>query len=135
MANEKGFKIAAASSYSEFWRYNVALMCGCFDGNDQRTGFASVEDTVACVGANLTAPPEKYPVQRTTVLETPPCDRIVLYVYIVPHTLPVGSDISETKPFPLQIRIILPDGSTTQAQYQINQWSGASIELRIPATE
>ncbi len=135
MATEKGFRIAVASPYPEFWRYNVALMCGCFDGTDRRTGFASAEDTVAAVGANLTAPPEGYSSLRTVVLDTPPCDHIVLYLYIIPHTLPQGRDISETKPFPLQVRIEAPDGSETQARYEINQWSGASVELRIPAPE
>ena len=67
----KGFKIAVASTYPEYWRYNVALMCGCFDGEDRRTGFASAESTVAPVGANLPAPPEAYASPRTTVLETP----------------------------------------------------------------
>ena len=128
----KGFKIAVASSYPEYWRYNVALMCGCFDGEDRRTGFASAESTVAPVGANLPAPPEGYASPRTTVLETPPCDHIVLCLYIIPHTLPAGRDISETKPFPLQLRIELPDGSETRTRYAINQWSGTSIELRIP---
>lgn len=132
MATEKGFRIEVTSSYPEFWRYNVALMCGCFDSEGRKTGFASVEDTVSAVGSNLTAPPEGYDPQRTTVLETPPCEYIVLYLYIIPHTLPTGRDISETTPFPLRLRTVSPDQTRSETEFKINQWSGTSLELRIP---
>ena len=41
MAAHKGFTIEVTSRYEEWWRYNVALMCGCFDAEERRTGFAS----------------------------------------------------------------------------------------------
>lgn len=134
MTHEKGYQIEVSGSHPEFWRYNVALMCGCFDREDDRRGFASSEDTVADVGANLSAPPQNYPEHRISILETPPCDHIVLYVYIIPHTLPAGRDISDTKPFPIEVRILAPDGTETRHTYQINQWSGASIELKVPGS-
>lgn len=135
MTQEKGFNIEVSCSYPEFWRYNVALMCGCFNREDERTGFASSEDTVADVGANLSIPPKNYPAHRISTLETPPCDHIVLYVYIIPHTLPAGRDVSDTQPFPIAIRILAPDGTQIRHVYQINQWSGASIELKVPSAE
>lgn len=135
MEKDKGYTIEIESSYPEFWRYNIALMCGCFDREDRKTGFVSSEDTVADVGSNLTAPPEGYSALRPIRLATPPCDHIVLYVYIIPHTLPVGRDIAGTDPFPLTLRIVTPDGRTIATSYAINQWSGASIELRVPETD
>ena len=83
-----GYTVEVSSSFAEFWRYNVALMCGCFDGADTRTGFVAAEDAVADVGAGLTAPPADYPAARKAVLDIPEAARLVLCVYVVPHTLP-----------------------------------------------
>ncbi len=132
MTDERPYKIEVTSSYDEFWRYNVALMCGCFDAADQRTGFASTEDTVAEVGAHLKTPPADYPTRRRTRLEAPACDHLILYLYVIPHTLPAGNDTTETRPFSLHLHITAPDGTESKQTFRINQWSGASIELRIP---
>ena len=53
MATKEGFTIEISSRYEGWWRYNVALMCGCFDTAGNRTGFASTEAHVADVGSNL----------------------------------------------------------------------------------
>lgn len=131
MAEEKEFTIEVSSSYKEFWRYNVALMCGCFDAADVRTNFASTEDTVSDVGANLTAPPKGYIAHRLVTLCTPPADHLLLYIYIIPHTLPTGRDVAHNKPFPLHLRILHGDREIRSVDYNINQWSGASIELKV----
>ena len=52
--DEKGFTIEVTSRYEGWWRYNAALMCGCFDAAGRRIGFASSASTVADVGSNLT---------------------------------------------------------------------------------
>lgn len=131
MAEEKEFTIEVSSSYKEFWRYNVALMCGCFDAADVRTNFASTEDTVADVGANLSAPPKGGALRRIVTLRTPPADHLLLYIYIIPHTLPTGRDVVYSKPFPLHLSILHGDRKIRSIDYDINQWSGASIELKV----
>ena len=37
MATKEGFTIEISSRYEGWWRYNVALMCGCFDTAGNRT--------------------------------------------------------------------------------------------------
>lgn len=131
MAEEKGFRIEVASRYEEWWRYNVALMCGCFDPSDERIGFVSSSSHVADVGANLAARPEGIPAHRRAELETPPCDHLILYVYIIPNTLPAGSGIDASRPFDIELTFFR-DGKKLRSETRaINQWSGASIELRI----
>ncbi|MEG1611637.1 MAG: hypothetical protein RRZ83_05430 [Alistipes sp.] len=132
MANEKGYKIEVSTSYAEFWRYNVALVCGCFDAADQRTAFVASDDTIAQVGSNLPAAPKDYPAQRIARIETPEADHIVLYIYIIPNTLPIARDVIDSKPFTLQLHVNLAGSEVLKTTYPINQWSGASIELRIP---
>lgn len=131
MTEENGFRIEVASRYEEWWRYNVAMMCGCFDPSDERIGFVSSSSHVADVGANLAARPEGIPAHRKAVLETPPCDHLILYVYIIPNTLPAGNGIDASRPFDIEL-MFFRDGKKLRTETRaINQWSGASIELRI----
>ena len=130
---EQGFKIELKSRYDEWWRYNADLMCGCFDADDNRIGFASAASDVADVGANLSVRPADIPAARSVVLTTPPCHHLVLYVYIIPHTLPAGNDIDSTRPFEAEIRISRGGRLLCTEKRAINQWSGASIELKVEA--
>ncbi len=133
MECDGGFDIEVTSAYPGWWRYNVALMCGCFDAAGARAGFASAEDRVADVGAALGQPPAGYPARRRTTLHTVPCRRIELYLYVVPHTLPDGREIADTLPFELQLRI-RRDGEILLCEKRpVNQWSGLSLALTVQA--
>ena len=121
MAANEGFTIEISSRYDGWWRYNVALMCGCFDAAGNRTGFVSAESHVADVGANLKKKP----------LATEACDHLLLYIYIVPHTLPAGNDIGDTQPFEVDFRITCGGKLLRTEKRLINQWSGASVEMRV----
>lgn len=131
MTQQKGFSIEVSSRYDGFWRYNVTLMCGCFDDADRRTDFASVESHIADAGSNLTEKPAEIPDDRRTELTTPPCHHLLLYLYIVPHTLPLATNIDTTRPFEIEVTIRYDSKTLRTEKRQINQWSGASIEMRI----
>ena len=49
----------------------------------------------------------------------------------VPHTLPAGNDIGDTAPFEVEIRIAYGGRRLRAEKRLINQWSGASIEMRV----
>lgn len=135
MTSEKGFKIELSSNFDGWWRYNTSLMCGCFDAEDRRTGFASAGSHIADVGSNLGEMPAGTDPHRTTQLTTEPCDHLMLYVYIVPHTLPLSSDIDSAKPFEVALRISFAGKLLRTEKLQINQWSGASVEMRVGSCE
>ena len=103
--DEKGFTIEVTSRYEGWWRYNAALMCGCFDAAGRRIGFASSASTVADVGSNLAERPADIAADRTAALQTMPCDHLVLYLYIIPHTRPADNEIDATRPFGIEVRI------------------------------
>ena len=130
-----GFTIELTSRYKEWWRYNAALMCGCFYADDRRTGFVSTASDVADVGSNLTQRPAETPANRKVTLETPPCHHLLLYLYLIPHTLPAGNDIDTTRPFEVEIRIFRGGDLLRTEKRSINQWSGASIEMKVGANE
>ena len=69
--------------------------------------------------------------RRRLVLETPPCDHAILYIYVVPHALPESNDIDATKPFALDLQIACDGEPLRNERLQINQWSGISLELRL----
>lgn len=131
MTANQGFSIEIASRFDGWWRYNAVLMCGCFDAADTRTDFASAESHVADVGANLAKCPAGVAPDRSLTLETSPCDHLLLYVYVIPHTLPQSNDIESTKPFELDLKIAYAGNTFRNERLPINQWSGISLELRV----
>lgn len=81
--------------------------------------------------SNLREKPAGNPGGGRASLETGPCDHLLLYIYIVPHTLPAGNDIGDTTPFEVEIRIAYGERRLRAEKRLINQWSGASIEMRV----
>jgi len=131
MATNRGFRIEISSRYEGWWRYNVTLMCGLFDSDGRRIGFASAESRVADTGGSTDRPPADYDPARRPTLETAPCDHLQLYVYIVPHRLPDDNDIESTRPFDVEIDIRADGRRILRQRRAVNQWSGASIEMRV----
>ena len=95
MKKDEGFSVEVESRYEGWWRYNVTILCGCFDADGDRIGFASAESVVAPVGSDLSAPPEGAAAERRIGIRSIACDHIVMYVYIVPHTLPETREIGD----------------------------------------
>lgn len=127
----KSFTVEIHSDSDRWWCYNAAMMCGALDGAGHSLGFSAAESHVADVGANLEEPPEGLDLHRRLTLETPPCERIILYIYIVPHTLPRDCAIGGHPPFPLYVDVS-QDGKTVETKtYPVNRWGGASIELAV----
>lgn len=127
------FTIHVHSDFTELWRYNTAAMCGGFDGAGERVGFVSAESTVAPVGANLKAAPDDAPRDRDLTLTTAACERITAYVYLIPNTLPLSREIDDCRPFPLHVWVTANDGEVLyDVVHKVNQWSGCSIEIRLP---
>lgn len=127
------FTIHVHSGFAELWRYNTAVMCGGFDSNGERVDFVSAQSTVAPVGANLKRAPEGLAADRDLEVTTAECDSMTAYVYLVPNTLPLSREIDDCRPFTLKVKVTTSDGETLyDVAHKVNQWSGASIEIRLP---
>lgn len=109
-------------------------MCGCFDAEERRTG-RSAASGGRRRGFEPPGAAAETPAFRTARLTTGPCDHLVLYIYIVPHTLPAGNDIDATRPFEIDLKIACDGRRIRSEKRRINQWSGASIELRVDSHE
>ena len=131
MKKDEGFSVEVESRYEGWWRYNVTILCGCFDADGNRIGFASAESVVAPVGSDLSAPPEGAAAERRIGIRSIACDHIVMYVYIVPHTLPDTREIGDVAPFDVRLRVGYGGVPFGDMHYRINQWSGASLEIKL----
>ena len=131
MGKNEGFKVEITSDFADFLRYNVAVTCGCFAENDERIAFVSAEDTIAPVGSALVAAPKGRDAKRVISFETDECHHLQMYIYLIPYTTPTGRDIGDYKPFALDVRVMRGRRVVLKEQYSVNQWSGASIELKI----
>ena len=131
MSDREGFTIEISSRYEGWWRYTAALMCGCFDAAGNRTAFASAASTVAGAQADLRSRAARPAPDRRVTLSAPACDHLMLYVYVIPHTLPTDNDIDATRPFDLDLKITFAGRRLRAERYTINQWSGISLELRV----
>ena len=130
---DKKFTISLQSRYAELWRYNIVLTCGCFDEAGERTDFLSKESFVAAVGSNLDCAPASLEKHSAMTLSTKPCASIVAYIYLIPHSLPpTRAVVEEYAPFDMKIRIMADKDEIYAKIHKINQWSGASIELKLP---
>ena len=130
---DKKFTISLQSRYAELWRYNIVVACGCFDEAGERTDFLSKESFIAAVGSNLDCAPASLESHSAMKLTTTPCASIVAYIYLIPHTLPpTRVTVEEYSPFDLKIRITADKDEIYAKTHKINQFSGASIELKLP---
>lgn len=131
MANKKVYTLELHCSFKEWWRYNVQLQCGAYDERGERIGFVATGQTVAEVGAELKAAPDKGSYSRTLKLDSPACHEARFLLYIMPHTLPAESRLEQTPPFEVTLRSYC-DGKECQKEViRVNQWSGTSIERKL----
>ncbi len=121
------FKIKISSTYTEWWRYNVSIVAGCFGADGERVGFVANESHIAQVGANLASAPDDYPEERVVELETPECASITLHIYFVPHTLPTTQQIDAATPFEAKCEIYSDGEVVESVTHTVNQWSGLSV--------
>ena len=54
-----------------------------------------------------------------------------MYVYIVPHTLPETRESGDVAPFDVRLRVGYGGVPFGDMHYRINQWSGASLEIKL----
>lgn len=129
---DKKFTISVQSRYAELWRYNIVVMCGCFDKAGERADFLSKENFVAAVGSNLDAAPAGIESHNSLAITTSPCNSVVAYIYLIPHSLPPTREVEEYVPFDLRVKVSADDSVIYDTDHKINQWSGCSIELKLP---
>ena len=125
------FSLTIECNFAEFWRYNLIITGATFVAGE-RTSFIKYVDEVAPVGSNLTEPPLTYSRKPKLEIETEGCDSVILYIYVLPHTMPRTRDTHEAKPFELHTTLSRGTEVLYNRRYSIAQWVGDNIEIRYP---
>ncbi len=124
------YTITIECKYSEFWRYNLAIT-GAVMAEGERKEWISYLDEVAQVGANFTECPTSYNRPQSIILNTGEGDALTLYIYVLPHSLPITRVTKECGPFELRVSVKHGDEVVYNRRMEVNQWSGDNIELKL----
>ena len=124
------FTIVLDSDFSDLWRYNIVVMCSVLrDGAEVE--FLKHKSEIAPAGAELREIPRGYSANRSVELHSQPADALTLYIYIIPHTLPMTTDVAEAKPFEMSVEVLHGAEQAYRKRVEVNQWSGENIEITV----
>ena len=125
------FQISVRSNFVELWRYNIVVTCGAFDTAGEQIEVTTKESSVASIveGGGVAE------VSRDVKLTTGLCESIKAYVYLMPHKLPSAKSPDDTPAFGVRVKVKADDEQIYNVVHSVNQWSGATIELKLPKKE
>ena len=129
------FKISVRSNFAELWRYNIVVTCGTFDAAGEQIEVTTSESSVASIVDGVGSAAEVADVSRDVKLTTVPCESIKAYVYLMPHKLPSAKSPDDTPTFGVRVKVKADDEQIYNVVHSVNQWSGATIELKLPKKE
>ena len=98
----------------------------------ERTNFIKYVDEIAPVGSNLSEQPLDYSRKPKLELEIDGCDSVILYIYVLPHTMPRTRDTHEAKPFELHTTLSRGGEVVYNRRHMVAQWVGDNIEIKYP---
>jgi hypothetical protein len=113
-----------------FWRYNIAVTGEVTQGG-QRVEFIKYLDEVAPVGSNLPQRPDNYSRPSRITIDCKAGDALTLYIYVIPHTLPLSREVGTGIDF--ELRATIRQGNTIlyNRHHIVNPWVGNNIEIRL----
>ena len=129
------FKISVRSNFAELWRYNIVVTCGAFDAAGEQIEVTTSESSVASIIDGAGGAADVAEVSRDVKLTTLPCESIKAYVYLMPHKLPSAKSPDDTPSFGVRVKVKADDEQIYNVVHSVNQWSGATIELKLPKKE
>ena len=129
------FKISVRSNFAELWRYNIVVTCGAFDAAGEQIEVTTSESSVASIVDGAGGAADVVDVSRDVKLTTAPCESIKAYVYLMPHKLPSAKSPDDTPSFGVRVKVKADDEHIYNVVHSVNQWSGATIELKLPKKE
>lgn len=127
--------LTLTTSYAENWRYNILVTLSIQNSEGEQVGFHSIEDSPLPLGNQNQSAPEGFLRQRRVEVEFEPCDKIRLYVYILPNSLPETTTLKGIKTtFPLQVKIACPEKVYLSEKWEINRFGGCGREVVLSLT-
>ncbi len=132
MYMDRKFQISVRSNFAELWRYNIVVMCGTFNAQGEQLSVTTSQSKSADTDSQDSADDAQ---ARSVKLVTEPCDNIKAYIYLMPHKLPSAQTPDDAPDFNIRVKVKAADEELYNVIHNVNQWSGATIELRLPKSE
>ncbi len=120
MKKSENFSIELQCGHAEWWRMQVVMIARTLT-SDETAGFYSAEDL----------PEELSSTGRTTRLECTTGNKLELYLYIIPHSLPSENDIYEVPTLPATLTIRRGKEPLLRETLEVNPWGGLSRIIRL----
>ncbi len=134
MSELAGYITELGCDFPQWWRFNIFMIIVSFDISGKVIDYRSHVDKVYETGNLRDEAPAGYAPGRRTVLATPPCDHIVIYLYVMANTFPSSDAIRNSPPFSAELKVTSGDGKVHTKNLDVNQWGGCTlVEYRIPA--
>jgi hypothetical protein len=133
MFEDKIFRVEVRSPFPEWWRYNVFMTVACYDAEGRIADYMTLTDKVYEVGdgTELRQVPADYNPARPLSLETPPCHRAELFVYVIANTFPSSVVIKDSPPFEIEVLTSGGGEKPSTTLYQVNQWGGLTLKQTL----
>jgi len=112
MSKGKKFRVEVLTDFPEWDRYDVYMTAACFDAAGEMVDYVNSTD-------------------KRAALETPPCDRADLYLYVVAREFPASPVISASPPFSIELAVSSDGGAPALKTYEVNQWGGLSVKRSL----
>lgn len=130
MAEDKVFRFVVECSYPGWWRYNVFLTAVCYDSGGRVADYLTLTDKVwePGDGTEVRNAPEGYDPDRPLVLETSPCRRAEIYIYVIANTFPPSDVVGQSPPFGIELVVSRDGGAAEFRAYKVNQWGGLTVK-------
>ncbi len=127
------YTIEVKSSFEQVWRYNTMIMCGGYSAlpEEKELYVVSERDIVSEIENRIECEPSGFELPHRLILTAEEADHIRVIIYYVPHTLPLGKEVENRTPFDVDVKISREGEVIYKKVHQINQWGGASIEIKI----
>ncbi len=130
------YRIEARSDYEQLFRYNIIVTCAGYSASGEQLYVVgeqkiySEEFPKLELGVQPTPPPD-FVVGESVVLECDEAASIHAIIYVVTNRLPAYREIKASPPFMIDIEVRHNSEVLHKSPYEVNQWGGATIHIKI----
>lgn len=109
------------------------MTVACYDADGKIADYLTLTDKVyePGDGTEVRRAPESYDPARPLAIETPPCDRADVYVYVIANTFPASEVIKESPPFEIEVLTSAGGEKPSTTLYRVNQWGGLTLKQSL----
>lgn len=125
----KEVTIKLSSDFPFWWRFNIYMSAVCYGQDGHMVEYCNLIDSVYDIQTDSETRlcPLDYDTNREIKLQTPPCDKVKLYLYIIANTFPQSRIIRDSPPFDARLMMSVGEEILTDQIIKVDQLGGHTI--------